>query len=43
MKPWFDAVKLERLIEFNVKPSFAGKTYTVNAGKLNLLKIPKAY
>ena len=40
MKPWFDAV-MKKVNRFNVKPSFNGKTYTVNAGKTKSIKDTK--
>lgn len=40
MKPWFDAV-MKKVNRFNVKPSFAGKTYTVNAGTTESIKDTK--
>lgn len=40
MKPWFDAV-MKKVNRFNVKPSFNGKTYTVNAGETKSIKDTK--
>ena len=40
MKPWFDAV-MKKVNRFNVKPSFDGKTYTVNAGETKSIKDTK--
>ena len=40
MKPWFDAV-MKKVNRFNVKPSFDGKTYTVNAGTTKSIKDTK--
>lgn len=40
MKPWFDAV-MKKVNRFNVKPSFNGKTYTVNAGTTKSIKDTK--